>query len=218
MQASSSILELRVLEPHYLGSNIIFLVICCACPTSLLIRSRSIGTTAQAIAIQRDYDASRGRYTESDPLGLRGGINTYAYVNGNPISGIDPLGLLNLFVTGGGYLAAGSTGGEISSGGYLNFSGVTLTQAGGLINNSPAGSQSALGLGGSLGATIGFVLGTPSDLAGPFQNGHLSIGPITIDVYADGSGNIVGGGIGFGPGLGGGITKTNTTLYPSSCK
>jgi len=166
----------------------------------------------------RDYDASRGRYTESDPLGLRGGINTYAYVNGNPISGIDPLGLLNLFVTGGGYLAAGSTGGEISSGGYLNFSGVTLTQAGGLINNSPAGSQSALGLGGSLGATIGFVLGTPSDLAGPFQNGHLSIGPITIDVYADGSGNIVGGGIGFGPGLGGGITKTNTTLYPASCK
>lgn len=43
----------------------------------------------------RDYEPGTGRYIESDPIGLGGGINTYAYTNSNPLDSIDSRGTIS---------------------------------------------------------------------------------------------------------------------------
>ena len=44
----------------------------------------------------RYYESATGRYITSDPIGLAGGINTYAYALQNSINNIDPYGLSSI--------------------------------------------------------------------------------------------------------------------------
>ncbi|MCG7921411.1 MAG: RHS repeat protein [Candidatus Thiodiazotropha lotti] len=46
----------------------------------------------------RDYDPATGRYLQSDPIGLEGGVNTYVYVGSNPLQYFDFFGLKRVVV------------------------------------------------------------------------------------------------------------------------
>jgi RHS repeat-associated protein len=49
--------------------------------------------TGLILCTHRYYDPANGRWVTRDPIGYAGGVNQYGYVMGNPIGGVDPVGL-----------------------------------------------------------------------------------------------------------------------------
>ncbi|MEG2042652.1 MAG: RHS repeat-associated core domain-containing protein [Hafnia sp.] len=70
--------------------------------------------------LNRYYDPTMKRYLTQDPVGLAGGLNLYLYVDANPISWLDPLGLFKLSSSGTESCSANSQEPAIpeSPGGY----------------------------------------------------------------------------------------------------
>nr|MEC6698351.1 RHS repeat-associated core domain-containing protein [Sphingobium sp. SJ10-10] len=153
----------------------------------------------------RDYDPATGRYLETDPIGLYGGVNPYIYVNGNPITQVDPdgkvalnivTGAIGAIVGGGSNIAAQlyKNGGHFSD---IDVSDVIVATAIGGVTGFVAplaapGTLGAIGLGGISNVA-------QSALANWFNGKCTTSDDILISAGTGILGGAVGGGVGYAP-------------------
>lgn len=119
----------------------------------------------------RDYEPNLGRYIQSDPIGLKGGLSTYSYAGNNPLYLIDKKGLA--------YSPVGEHGISLQQAGIAHNGCLTpgdrrtlSSTITGAVAGSPAGPYGVL-IGGVSGAILSF---TPVE--DPLDNA-------TVDIIAE---------------------------------
>jgi RHS repeat-associated protein len=109
----------------------------------------------------RWYAPAQGRFTQSDPIGLAGGVNSYAYADNDPVTTVDPSGLHPL--------AAWAL--EIAA---AEHAMVVRAFVGEVVYPTATAAVDALGVEGA--AAAGYAVITPAPLAAPAAPAVLSFG------------------------------------------
>ena len=87
----------------------------------------------------RYYDSRLGRYSQSDPIGLNGGVNTYSYAAADPVNNVDPSGLDWYYNQGTGEIN------HVDGQGVVTSIGFGYAGRGDGLNNSSKQFESNLG-------------------------------------------------------------------------
>jgi RHS repeat-associated protein len=133
----------------------------------------------------RDYSPALGRYVESDPAGLTGGINTYAYVGSDPLLFVDFAGLCKCKPVKAILTGVGGTQATADGALYSKYP----AEAGGSIKGGTFGTVAVqrgfLGLSTRQLRTYGTQITiTPSNQSAITQYGGPS-GSLTVSDYGD---------------------------------
>ncbi|NLE46378.1 MAG: hypothetical protein GX620_16800 [Chloroflexi bacterium] len=140
----------------------------------------------------RSYDPSTGRYIESDPIGLAGGLNTYMYVEGNPVNSVDPTGLAKLSINAGGNGYFGLWGGSAESSIGFDTSGNVC------YVSTTCGVDMSVGIGAGLSFGLGGGSGEycDSDVTTEQTRAELTVGTgVGVTTNDDLSSGVVGRGM-----------------------
>lgn len=186
--------------------------------------------TGLALLTFRYYDSASGRFVTRDPIGYRGGVNLYVYVQNNPIMLLDPSGLIIVGAEANAHATLGvpNMGFGITGSSFFgyNFRPDGITAGGGYSggayanwvdgSNKQRGAGEGVGLLGSIGGgPAAFISNAPSfnDLKGPFITTQINT-PLFSFSYSRGEGGIWTASIG-GPSLG--LSFMSLVTYTPEC-